>query len=69
MLFDLRPKSRREELFDREKEIEDSELPLAYARGFPLPPPNLPSSVALSADLGRGSMSTGILNRPSPHPL
>ena len=23
MLFDLRPKSRREELFDREKEIED----------------------------------------------
>jgi|GEM_PF-4201069 len=34
MLFDLRPKSRREELFDREKEIEDSELPLAYARGL-----------------------------------
>jgi|GEM_PF-5518299 len=33
---------------------------------FPLPPPNLPSSAALSADLGRGSMSTGIRDRPSP---
>ena len=42
------------------------ELPLAYARGFPLPPPNLPSSVALSADLGRGSVSTDVRDRPSP---
>jgi len=62
-LFDFYIKNfAREFIVDGQK----GELPLAYARGFPLPPPNLPSSVALSADLGRGSVSTDVRDRPSP---